>query len=218
MSQKKYALAGLIAPLVFIVTYLVISSTRLEYSHLHKAISELGSMDAPNKWWWNIIGYISVGALISIFSIGLSKSTNPDGKGKLAFWGLFLSGLFMSLTGFFPGDFEDRTSITMILHTICSIGSFLFFLIAAFSYPSQFKKSEYWKKAIIPSLLLVILSVLSGFLRTGSAPGLGQRVGFGFYFLWIVYLAFLLLKQEEIKTTVASNDKGFGRLHIYENE
>jgi len=76
----------------------------------------------------------------------------------LAFWGLFLSGIFMSLSGIFPGDFDDRTSMTMILHTIGSLGSFLFFLIAAFSYPKQFKKSDYWKKAINPSLILTILS------------------------------------------------------------
>ena len=44
------------------------------------------------------------------------------------------------------------------------------------------------------------LSIVSGFLRTGNTPGLGQRIGFGFYFLWIGYLAFLLFKQEEIKT------------------
>ncbi|MCR9287275.1 MAG: DUF998 domain-containing protein [Bacteroidetes bacterium] len=199
-QSKRYGLIGISIPIIFVVTYLIMSTIRPEYSHLHKAISELGSLDAPNKWWWNIIGYITVGALISIFAIGLSKNVNPNGKGKLAFWGLFLSGIFMSLSGIFPGDFDDRTSMTMILHTIGSLGSFLFFLIAAFSYPKQFKKSDYWKKAINPSLILTILSIVSGFLRTGNTPGLGQRIGFGFYFLWIGYLAFLLFKQEEIKT------------------
>jgi len=199
MKRTTYAISGILAPIIFTLTYLILSSIRPEYSHLTKAISELGSLDAPNKWWWNLIGYIFVGGLISAFSIGLSKNVNPDGKGKLAFLGLFLSGGFMALSGIFPGDFENRTSLTMIFHAIGSFGSFLFFLIAAFSYPRQFKKSEYWKRASTPSLIITIIAILSGFLRTGSMPGLGQRLGFVFYFLWIGYLAFLLLKNKEIK-------------------
>ena len=198
---NKYGIAGLLAPIIFLVTYFLMSSFRPEYSHLTKAISELGSLDAPNKWWWNIIGYMLVGGMISFFAIGLKQSVNPDGKGKLAFWGLFLSGLFMSISGVFPGDFDNRTSLTMILHAIGSFGSFVFFLIAAFAYPKQLRKSEYWKKAATPSLILTILSIISGFLRTGSAPGLGQRIGFFFYFLWIGYLAYMLLnKRKEINT------------------
>jgi len=90
MNQSiKYGTAGILAPIIFLMTYLIMSSIRPEYSHFTKAISELGSLDAPNKWWWSITGYILAG-LISIFAIGLRKYVNPNGKGKLAFWGLFL--------------------------------------------------------------------------------------------------------------------------------
>jgi hypothetical protein len=68
-------------------------------------------------------------------------------------------------------------------------------LIAAFSYPKQFRKSDYWKKAATPSLILAIFCIVSGFLRTGNTPGLGQRIGFFFYFLWIGYLAYFLLNK-----------------------
>lgn len=207
MKRINYAISGILAPIIFVLAYLIMASIRPDYSHLTKAISELGSLDAPNKWWWNVIGYISVGGLISTFAIGFSKNVNPKGGGRLAFWGLFLSGVFMSLSGMFPGDFENRTSSTMILHAIGSFGSFLFFLIAAFSYPRQFKKSEYWKRASIPSLIITIICILSGFLRTGNMPGLGQRLGFIFYFIWIGYLAFLLLKNKEIKPLPSSKLK-----------
>jgi hypothetical membrane protein len=66
------------------------STIRLEYNHLIKAISDLGSLNESNKWWRSFLGYIPVGIMISIFSIGLKKEINPDGKGKIAFWGLFI--------------------------------------------------------------------------------------------------------------------------------
>ena len=44
---------------------------RPEYSMFTKAISELGSVDAPKKWIWNSFGYILTGLLIAIYSFGL---------------------------------------------------------------------------------------------------------------------------------------------------
>lgn len=198
-QSKKYGVIGILIPVIFGTTYFVMSSVRPEYSHFTKAVSELGSLDAPDKWWWNGIGYITIGLLISVFAVGLRKSVNPNGGGKLAFWGLLLSGFFMALAGVFPGDFNDRESATMLMHTIGSLGSFFFFVIAAFSYPKQFKKSVYWKAAIIPSLVFTVLCILSGFIRTDDAPGISQRIGFGFYFLWIAYLGYMLIKMRSEK-------------------
>jgi hypothetical protein len=48
----------MLSPLWFAVVYLALSAARPEYSHLTKAISELGSVDAPRAWVWNIFGYI----------------------------------------------------------------------------------------------------------------------------------------------------------------
>ena len=58
------------AILVFWTTYIIMSTIRPEYSMYTKAISELGSVDAPKKWIWNSIGYIFTGVLISIYAVG----------------------------------------------------------------------------------------------------------------------------------------------------
>jgi hypothetical membrane protein len=50
MSNKTYGIIGIATPIVFLVTYLIMSSIRPEYSMFTKAISELGSVNAPNKW------------------------------------------------------------------------------------------------------------------------------------------------------------------------
>lgn len=201
MTNKTYAVIGISATILFWTTYIIMSNLRPDYNLFHKAVSELGSLDAPNKWTWNILGYIITGILIAVFSIGLFKSISNGPGSKLPLIGFVLSGLFMSLSGIFSGDFENRQSTTMLLHTAGSFGSYVFFLIGAFTYPKQMKKSEYWKKSVILTLLFTWLTVIFGawaFIFP-SIPSVGQRIVFFFYLLWIFYTAIKLYKQP--KTT-----------------
>ena len=71
MTNKVYGKIGMASPIVFLTTYVILSSMRPEYSMFTKAISELGSVDAPKKWIWNSFGYILTGLLIAIYSFGL---------------------------------------------------------------------------------------------------------------------------------------------------
>lgn len=82
------------------------SSMRSEYSHLTKAISELGSVDAPNLWYWNTLGYVLPVLFISLLGVGLI--TRFPKLSKIPGYALVASGLFMALSGVFPGDFENR--------------------------------------------------------------------------------------------------------------
>jgi len=197
MTKKIYAIFGAAAPLVFLITYLIMSNLRPEYSMFTKAFSELGSLDAPNKWMWNIFGFIIPGFLVAIYSIGLFKSVYQNEGSKFPLFGLFLSGVFMSISGIFPADMNDRASTTMILHIIGSFGSYIFFLIAAFTYPKLMRKSEYWKVSVRPTLIFTYATILFGawpFVFT-SMPSLGQRLVMFFFFLWVLYTAVKLYKQ-----------------------
>jgi hypothetical membrane protein len=181
------------------MTYLVISNIRPEYSFITKAVSELGSLDAPNKWAWNILGYIVPGILISVYSFGLYKNIAPENSSKLPLIVILLRGIFMSFSGIFSGDFNNRQSTTMLLHTLGSLGSYLFFLIGAFTFPRQMKKSSYWKSAIKSTLIFTWLTILFGswvFIFPGY-PAVGQRIVFIFYFSWIVFTAYKLYVEVE---------------------
>lgn len=199
MTTKQYATLGLSAPVLFWSTYLIISRTRPDYSFLTKAVSELGSLDAPNKWAWNIAGYIATGLLISIYSYGLFKSVSNVEGSKWPLIGFVLSGLFMSFSGIFPGDFDNKKSATMLLHTIGSFGSYIFFLVGAFTYPQQMKKTAYWKQSVKPTLVFTWLTVLFGVwpFVFPDIPALGQRFVFFFYLLWIFYTALRLYTNTE---------------------
>ena len=183
------------------------SSIRPEYSMFTKAISELGSLDASNKWLWNSFGYVLTGILIAIYAIGLYKNVAVTKSSKLPLYGILLSGVFMIVSGIFPGDFDNRESTTMLLHTVGSFGSYIFFLIGAFTYPKQMRKNEYWKQAIKPTLIFTWLTILFGSWPVifPNMPALGQRITFLFYFLWITHTAIKLYiqpKESPVANTV----------------
>ena len=185
--------------MLFISTYLLLSITWPEFSHFTNTISDLGSAKAPNAYTWNLFGYIGPGLLLSFFSIGFHKAVSRGNSNRISFLALFFSGIFLALAGIFPENFDGSSTSTMFLHTFWIIGSGLAFLVAAFTYPTQLKKSPFWNKTIIPSLIFAWSCILSAFLRMGQAPGIGQRIGFLCYFLWIGYLAFNLYRFEQIQ-------------------
>jgi len=199
MGNRTYGIIGIAAPTVFLVTYLIMSSLRPEYSMFTKAISELGSVDAPNKWLWNFFGYMLTGILIAIYAVGLYKNVAVVKSSKIPLYGILLSGVFMAISGIFQGDFDNRYSTTMLLHTIGSFGSYIFFLIGAFTYPKLMNKTDYWKSTKKPTLLFTFLTIVFGawVFIFPSIPSLGQRIVFLFYFLWIFYTAIKLYSHRK---------------------
>jgi hypothetical membrane protein len=195
MTNRRIGVSAMVVPIWFAVTYLAVTSARPEYRHLTKAISELGSVDASRAWIWNLFGYIIPGLAIAFLGVGIrSRFAHEPGAG-LSGWGLLVSGVFMALSGVFPGDFEDRTSTTMIIHTVGSIGCFVGFLVSAFSLPRVMRRVAGWRAFVWPSLALAAASISTGFLRTGDAPGLGQRLGFACFFLWVALIGYALYRD-----------------------
>lgn len=199
MKNRHYAIIGLLAPTLLCTTYFIMANQRTEYSFLYKQISELGAVDAPNNWIWNIFGYSIPGLLLSIYSIGLYKAIATKPSSKLPLIGIFFSGFFMLLSGVYPADMAHRSSTTTILHMVGSYGSYIFFLISAFTYPKLFKSSSYWKSSNLPLLIFVWTTIIFGFWYYifPNIPSVGQRFTFFFYFSWISYTAIKLYKLKD---------------------
>lgn len=199
MTKKTYAILGIYTPVFFWCLYFIMANARPEYSFLYKAVSELGSLDAPHKWTWNILGYILPGIVLAIYSYGLYKNISTPHGSKLPLIGFVGSFLLLSLSGIFPADMDNRSSTTTVLHLAGAFGSYFFFLIGAFTYPKQMKKSVYWKKAVKPTLLFTFITILFGnwYFVFPHMPAVGQRFVFFFYLLWIFYTAVLLYKQPD---------------------
>ena len=207
MTNKHFALIGFLSIVVFWSTYFIMSLNRDDYSFLTKAISELGSVDAPNKWLWNLFGYIIPGIFTSIFCYGLVKNLANYGRYKLPLVGLVLSGLLMSFSGAFPGDFDNKRSMTMLMHNVGSFGSYIFFLLGAFTIPSLLRKSNYWEKTVLAGQIMVWMTIAFGawsFIVPGY-PAVGQRLVFAFYFLWIALHSFKLYNDPHQNNNFAQN-------------
>ena len=196
-ANRQIGILAMVVPVWFTALYLVLAGLRPEYSHLTKAISELGSVDAPRAWVWNLLGYVLPGAIVSLLGFGIWKHFALEAGIRTPAWALIASGLLMALSGIFQGDFENRTSFTMVMHAIGSLGSFIAFLVCGFSLPRVLRRSVQWRPLAWPTLALVLPSIGTGFLRVGEAPGLGQRLGFGCFFLWVAVVGYGLYRNAE---------------------
>ncbi|MGH8141587.1 MAG: DUF998 domain-containing protein [Steroidobacteraceae bacterium] len=200
--RKTIGIIAVVTPFWFLAVYLIMAGLRPEYSYLTKAISELGSVHAPHRWIWNIFGFITPGLAIALLGVGLKSELSDAGRSaRVPALAVTASGLFMALAGVFPGNFINRTAPTMIMHTIGAYGSGIFFLIAGFWLPFVFRKRPHWRWLAWLSLGLVF-GMLAGDFLVGAmrhtTPGLGQRVSFAYYFLWIGVVGYALMRSASL--------------------
>ena len=197
--MKKYqAWIGIVAVVLSTLTIVIMAALRSDYNHAYKAISELGSVDAPNKSIFNILGYFIPGVLITFFAYGLKNEVKgvPDLK-TYPFYFFMLSGILLSLAGIFPGDLVHKTSLTTTMHLTGSFGSGLSWLVCAFTLWWQLKKSAEWKVVAWITLIIPIFTIILIGITPKNTPGIAQRIGFAGYYLFILVLA---IKQWGIQT------------------
>ena len=191
---KLISVATMFLPLWFVLVYALVSLQRPDFRHFNMAVSEQGLKGAPNLWVWNVLGYLP-GVLIFLFGVALKNNFQTTGKTSIPFVTLALSGLFMAMAECSQATLKTVGRLTMLLHTIGSFGSGFLFMISAFWLPSKFKQSAAWKWFYLPLLLIAAVMVLNAvFVTTGPMPGLGQRIGFACYFVWLALTGFNLMK------------------------
>ena len=204
MTHRVGALLATAIPLWFVVSYFLVASLRDDYRHFNMAISELGSIGAPNALLWNILGYIIPGAMITYLGWFSRKALPVSRLAQVVAGSIAASGFTMALSGVFPGDFEDRTSTSMILHSLASILSYVFYLTGGFALLSISAKSAALRFVHYPLLGLLLLSIIAGFVRYGDLPGLGQRITFACYFAWVALYGRAVFTFGDSKTTIGA--------------
>lgn len=194
MSTRKIGWIGIAAVLLGSITIIVMAALRTDgYNHFHKAVSELGSIDAPNMWIFNILGYIIPGILISIFGFKFTTAfQNPNLK-SYPFYLLGISGLLMCLAGVFPVDMENRRSIISTIHGIGAMASGGFWLLSALTIWWQLKKIDGWKVAAYASFFIPFIMIAAMSLVPENMPGLAQRFSFGANYFFILILGIKIL-------------------------
>ena len=189
-KNKINGYIGLSAVIIGVLTIIIMAELRTDgYTHYHKAISELGSWDAPNKWIFNIFGYMIPGMLLSIFAFNLPKEFRSYSIKLYPFYLLAISGLFTVVAGLFPADMNDRQSISTIVHSIGSLVGAVCWLLAVLTLWWQLKKSDEWKVLAYITLLIPFAMLIAMSFVSEDTPGLSQRIGFLANYVFILILA-----------------------------
>ena len=190
MNAKTNGLIGITAVAMGSLAIIIMAELRTDgYNHFNKAVSELGSLDAPNKWVFNVFGFILPGVLISIFSFNLLREFRSYRIKSYPFYFLAFSGILISLAGLFPADMENRKSITTLMHMIGSQGGGIFWLLGALTLWWQLKKNKIWKNTAIASFAIPFIMLFAVSFVSESTPGISQRIVFAAMYLFILILA-----------------------------
>lgn len=203
MNERSAGASGITAFAIFWVALFAFAASRTDYSHLHKAVSELGVLGAPHALAWNLIGFIVPGLLLALFGAGLA--TSIDGRREALWWLLVLSGLCFAGTGVVPGEMRNGSPM---MESPMTQGHLLFanlapllWAIAAFLVIRRVKKNPTWKPFATLATVYAVICV-GGFLGAMLAsaaipdlahtPGLVQRFCFAFYLGWSLIMSFHL--------------------------
>lgn len=191
MTDRSIAGLGILANLIFWPLMFGMAAMRSDYSHLHQAISELGSVGAPRMWVWNILGYIVPGLLLAAFGWSLVQRLRPRSRWIAGF--AAIAGIGMALSGVFPADMEDRRGLASTLHASGVLMSLLghTFSVVAIAVLARRKKPDIAAACLIALAASVGALILYGYMP--HTPALVQRINFGVFFGWYLTASLLLL-------------------------
>ncbi len=201
MGLRFYALCGVIAPILFTITVIILGLLRPGYSHVSQAISELGSVGAPNAVVQDA-NFVLLGLLVIAFAYGLHRGIG-DGKGSRL--GPILVAVFGAVAAIGDGIFP----LPGPLHQPFFIVGVIAFMAGILIISRRLKQHTSWIGYRLYSLgtgviaIILFLVLLSYAISTGgTGPWFGalQRIFVAPLFLWIEVMAIRLLRLSNQST------------------
>lgn len=207
MNNRSGAAMGMAAFVWFWVALAGFAALRPDYSHAHKAVSELGVIGAPNALAWNLVGFIVPGVLLAL--CGACLANEVDGGRKILWYLLVMAGVGFTLTGIFPAEMNDgdpvmQAPLTM-LHVVAVMLSSLFWMLGALLLPWRTRRSSTWSSSTRLAVMLAVLSVGGSLLniillpvllpQLQFMPGITQRIGFAFCLAWYLVIGVRLYRH-----------------------
>lgn len=201
------ALGGLLGPILFTITIIICGSWRVDYSHLHNFISELGATNTSNYQLMNFLGFIPSGIFLCLFGISLLIITPKSFKSKIGSALIIIFGIGVMLAGIFSCDqgcppigslestVHDRVSAIAFMSAIAGIS----LLGLTFRKLTSFKNLSTYSilSGIIAALFLI--TMISTF-ESRVYTGLWQRLLLLTIFIWTSIMGLFLNQNfDELK-------------------
>lgn len=166
-------------------------------------ISDLGALTAASPWLYNQIGANLTGLLVIALALGLWRALSPDVLGRIGAGAVFIAGLGSLLDGFFrldcqgidPGCVNDswHSSAHKWESRFTAAATLLAPIVLAFA----FRRIPAWRRAWLPSLLVLPAILLANAIFSIMGDGAATRAGTFVWFVWIAYLGYRVLEEAE---------------------
>lgn len=190
--EQIFLRAGVVAAPWWVITLLFFGALEPNYSHLYKAVSELGAFGASNAFAMNVFCFFLTGALVTAAGVGFRSILNTHRLSTSSSWWLITLGIMLAGAAV-PADFTLYfKSPWTLIHAFFVMLGVIPFLIASWKVHYTLKELNvsslfisYWPLLIVPTFFL------HGFLQQG---GLVQRLTIFIVLLWVSYLSWRLMK------------------------
>jgi len=190
--------SGLIAPIIFVTTFLIVANLTPGYDHFKQPVSDLGKNGAPYAEIMNAAGFGISGILISVLGLKIKAKFSGETL-KFISMLLIIAGISWAGIGLFP-NYQGRTSVYHIISTYLAGAGII---VAAILFSREKIVWPWLRKFSMLAGLFLLTRAITGplFIEAKEYRGLIQEIYIVVFWLWIVCLnIFLIAKRRHYET------------------
>ncbi len=189
------ALAGIIGPFILVASNCIAAAFVPGYSLLRNSVSSLAW---TSMGWLQSIGFLAVGLLVEVFSVGLFFSIRRAWGFNLGIVLLACFGFGLMIIGAFREDpAGSPQTILGIIHTVTATAVFSLFPVASLFIAISLRKDPYWRGMFTHTVVTTCLA--TGFVAGNlillphlDYIGLYERILIANTIIWIEIMAIRL--------------------------
>lgn len=197
-ALSMLAICGIIAPILYTTSVIVLGFLWLGYNHVTQFISELGGVGTPNAIVMNTLGFGLTGLLEIAFAFGLHRGINEGRGSKIGPALVAIDGSATVAVGFFPWDTTDLASFTSRMHNIVGLVSLIAITLAPLVIAQRLRNDHHWKGyrvyCLATGLVTAVLGATFLFIAVEGYMGAMQRISAAPSLIWIEIMAIKLLR------------------------
>lgn len=197
---RRFALVGLVGPIVWWLLVVVNGAITPGYSHVSDFISTLGAVGAPYAPI-QTINFLVFGGAILALTMGLHARFDAGRRPRLGTVLLGVFGVGVILAGVFPEHPAAPDSTTNLLHNLVSTIAFVAGIVGVALVTRRIGTDDRWpayrsELTLTVAVVLVSFVVFMGSVFSESAyVGLTQRLFIGVMSLWVMGQSYRLYRQ-----------------------
>ena len=190
-------LAGILAPLIFLVIMTAVGFLQPGYDAVQEAISKLV---LGLYGWFQTVSFFVVGSLLIVFALGLYIATLGKTATKVGFIFLLLSGIGFLALGAFP-VVPDGAAFTApgVVHSAAVGVVSTSFVLGSSAFSVHFRGDREWSKFWLYTVVTAIACAVFALLWTATPErwlwkGLSERLLAVTGFAWVEIVSLRLLR------------------------